>query len=661
MKKLAIYISLFLLAVQGFSQDDTLLTINNKPISEGEFLRIYQKNNTTGNVIDKKSVEEYLDLFINFKLKVAEAESRGMDTLDKFKRELRGYKKQLEKPYFTDKKVDERLVKEAFERQQYDVRASHILIMVAKDASPADTLAAYNKIKAIRKQIVEEKKDFTLIAKQKSEDPSAKQNGGDLGYFTVFQMVYPFENAAYNTTVGEVSEIVRSRYGYHILKVVDKRKSKGEIQVAHIMIALPKDADSTKNKLAQDKINMIYGKLQKGEKFKELAQLYSDDKGSAKSGGVLQWVTAGKMPPEFDKAAFSLEKIGDYSKPIQTSFGWHIVILLNKKEPRRYAESEKELRDRINNDMRSNTSKVAVYNRLKKEYNYKLYTKRLSDFYRVIDESIFAGDWDKTKAKSLKKTLFMLNDSAYNQQRFVDYLAENTKTRRAEKSVRGFIDKMFRMYIENELKKIERIHLAEKYPEYRYLLQEYHDGILLFDLTDEEVWSKAIKDSVGLHQFYEKNKANYMWGQRVESQIYSVKDAKTMSKLKKLLTKKIAKGYTNEYILMTLNKKDSSAVELVNENIYSKGDYTIVDEANEELNFFATEALKTPLFFEKDSKLVYVSKIIPKTNKKLDEAKGQITADYQDYLEQEWVKVLRKKYPVTINQDVWEKVKNQKE
>ena len=288
MKNIAIYLVLILTFSQAFAQDDTLLTINNKAITDGEFLRIYQKNNNTGNVIDKKSIEEYLDLFINFKLKVAEAESLGMDTLPKFIKELGGYKAQLEKPYFTDKNVDERLVKEAFERQQYDIRASHILIMVAKDATPADTLAAYKKIALIRKQVVDGKKNFETLAKQKSEDPSAKQNGGDLGFFTVFQMVYPFENAAYNTKVGDVSEIVRTRYGYHILNVVDKRKAQGEVQVAHIMIALPKGADSVKVKAAQKKINMIYSKLEKGEKFNGLAQLYSDDKGSAKKGGKLQ-------------------------------------------------------------------------------------------------------------------------------------------------------------------------------------------------------------------------------------------------------------------------------------------------------------------------------------------------------------------------------------
>lgn len=658
MKKVLVLLSLGFVFLQGFGQDNVLLTINNKSVSEGEFLRIYNKNNNTGNLVDKKTIDEYLDLFINFKLKVTEAESLGMDTLTKFTRELGGYKNQLEKPYFTDKNIDERLVKEAYERQQFDVRASHILIMVSKEASPADTLVAYNKIKSIRKQIVDDKKDFRKLAAQYSEDPSAKQNGGDLGYFTVFQMVYPFENAAYNTEVGEVSEIVRTRFGYHILKIADKRKAKGEVQVAHIMIAVSGDADSVKAEAAQNKINMIYKRLQNGEGFKELAQLYSDDKASAKNGGILQWFGTGKMVPEFENAAFGLEHKGDYAKPIRTNFGWHIIKLIDRKEPLKFEETEKSLKDRISTDMRGRTSQVAVYERLEKEYKYQLNQKQYDAFVKSIDPTIFSGEWDHSKIKNMNQKLFILNDSIYTQQAFVTFLDKNILGKRKEEPIKPFIDHLFRIYLESELKQVEREHLADKYPEYKYLLQEYHDGILLFDLTDQEVWSKAIEDSLGLYSFYENHKNNYMWGTRVKAQIYSVKDNKVMAGLKKLLSKSQAKGYTKDYILMKLNKKDSSAVELVNENTYSSGDYTIVDEANEKLQFFENGSLKTPLYFEKDNKLVFIDQIISKENKKLEEAKGQITADYQDYLEKQWVEALRKKYKVEINQAVWEKIKS---
>jgi peptidyl-prolyl cis-trans isomerase SurA len=648
----------FLIVFTGsFAQEETLMTINDKSITEGEFTRIFEKNNNTGNVVDKKSVEEYLDLFINFKLKVVEAESRGMDTLPKFKSELKGYKNQLEKPYFTDKSTDEKLVKEAFDRQQFDVRASHILIMVTKDATPSDTLAAYNKINNIRNLIVNGKQDFNKVAMKNSEDPSAKQNGGDLGYFTVFQMVYPFENAAYNTPVGEVSDIVRTRYGYHILKVDDKRKAKGEVKVAHIMVATPKGSDEASLKKSEEKIKMIYGKLKSGEEFKSLAQLYSDDKASSRNGGELQWFGTNHMVPEFENASFSLKEKGSYSEPVKTAFGWHIIKLIDKKEPKTYEESEKYLKKKISNDMRSRMSKVVVFDKIRTDYGFKLNKPRLNDFVRVIDKSIFEGNWDKAQVKKLNKTLFVLNDSSYNQQAFADFLEKNTQGKRKDSGVKDFVHKMFRLFEEQELSRVEKDNLANKYPEYRYLLQEYHDGILLFDLTDQEVWSKAIQDSLGLVNFYETNKNNYMWGQRVEAEVYSCKTPKDVKSLSKKLKKKASKGYTEEYLLMALNKKDSMAVELVKKSIFSEGDYAIVDEANKDFKFFSSENGKFPIIYTKDNKVVYVNKILNKQNKQLEEAKGQITADYQDFLEKQWVKELRKKYPVELNKEVWENIK----
>ncbi|MBN2668183.1 MAG: peptidylprolyl isomerase [Bacteroidales bacterium] len=657
MKRLIVAISLIVTFFTLDAQNDTLMTIAGQAVTSGEFLRIYNKNNSVETISDKKSVEDYLDLFINFKLKVVEAEALGMDTIDKFQRELGGYRNQLEKPYFIDLSIQDKLVKEAYDRSQYDVRASHILIMVGKDANPADTLMAYKKIEKIRNDIVSGKTTFEEAARTKSEDPSVKMNLGDLGYFTVFQMVYPFENAAFNTPVGEVSDIVRTRYGYHILKVNDKRKAKGEVLVAHIMVALAKDADTITAKAAEKKIGMIYDKLQKGEKFEELAQLYSDDKASAKKGGELQWFGTSHMVPVFEEASFSLENKGDYSKPVKTDFGWHIIKLLDRRAPQTFEESEKKIKDRVAADMRSRLSKDAVLNKLKAEYGYKLNPKSMDEMYANINAGIFSGEWKLESINKLKKTLFSLNDSAYSQQAFGIFLEKNTRTKRKEEEVKVFINRMFDLYVENELKAVERENLPNKYDEYRYLLQEYHDGILLFDLTEKMVWSKAIEDSVGLAEFYARNKEKYMWGQRAEAEIFQAKDAKTLSKLKKLLAKKDAKGYSAEDILKMLNKKDSAAVELIAEKVYSKGDYALLDEANETLKFFENPDAKAPIYFEKATKLVFIDKIIPTSYKLLGEAKGQITADYQDELEKQWIKTLREKYPIVINEKVWEVIK----
>jgi len=642
------------------AQDDTLLIINDKAISVGEFTRIFEKNNqTTNNLVDKQSisVEEYLDLFINFKLKVTEAEFLKMDTLHQFIRELKSYRHQLEKPYFTDTTVNEKLIKEAFERQQWDIDASHILIMVAEDAAPKDTLIAYNKIKNIRDLIVKQKNDFNKIARTKSEDPSAKQNQGHLGYFTVFQMVYPFENAAYNTPIGNVSNIVRTRYGYHIVKVHNKRKAQGIVKVAHIMVGLTKKPDSTEIAAAQKKINLIYSKIQNGEDFGKLAETYSDDKSSSRSQGILPEFGTGRMVAAFEKAAFALKKEGEISKPIQTSFGFHILKLVRKKNFDNFKQNKKSIAGKVKRDMRARTSFLAVLNRLKKEYKYTVNQKNLDIYSRLISSDIFTGKWDTTKIAKLNAPLFTIGDSTFSQTLFSQYLIKKSKSKKDVEPINIYVTKLFNNYVNEEIKKIETINLPNKYPEFRYLLQEYHDGILLFDLTDKKVWSKAVNDTSGLEKFYKENKENYKWGYRIEADIYQTKNASLMSELKKMLQKATKKGWTKEYILLKLNKKDSSNVELIASKMYKKGDYALTDDANKVLHQFE-KTIETPQTFTKDNQLVYIHKSIIPTYKKLNEARGKIIADYQDELEKLWVKQLRKKFKVEIRQNVWKKTKN---
>jgi len=661
MKNIISIFSLLLITISFSSkaQDDTLLTINNKAISSGEFIRIFEKNNQTkGNLVNKKtiSVEEYLDLFINFKLKVAEAEALKMDTLHQFIREFKSYKRQLEKPYFTDTSVNEKLIKEAFERQQWDVNASHILIMVADDAAPKDTLIAYNKIKKIRDSIVKQGKDFNKIATSMSEDPSAKQNHGNLGYFTVFQMVYPFENATYNTPIGEVSNIIRTRYGYHIVKVHNKRKAQGLVKVAHIMVGLTKNPDSTEIAAARKKINLIYSKIQNGEDFGKLAETYSDDKSSSRAQGILPEFGTGRMVPSFEKAAFALKKEGEISKPIQKSFGFHIIKLIRKKDFNDFKQNKKTIADKVKRDMRARTSFLAVLNRLKKEYNYTIYQKNLDIYTHLISTDIFTGKWDTTKINKLNAPLFTLGDSTFKQSQFNQYIIKKSKTKKEVEPVKTYITKLYDDFVNKKLKEIETINLPNKYPEFRYLLQEYHDGILLFDLTDKKVWSKAIEDTVGLEKFYESNKENYKWHYRVEADIYQAKTPKLMNNLKKALQKAPKKGWTKEYILLKLNKKDSSNIEFIASKTYKKGDYSLIDDANKVLHQFE-KTITTPQFFVRDNQLAFIHKSIAPEPKKLNETRGKVIADYQDSLEKIWIQELRKKFKIEIKKDTWEKIK----
>ncbi len=650
MQKIVLFVSIVMsINIYAQNSNEVLLTIDGNKITCGEFERIYTKNNKNPS-FDSVSLAEYMDLFINFKLKVIEAEELEMDTLKSFKTELKGYRVQLEKPYFTDESVDEQLMKEAYDRMQWDIRASHILIRCGSDALPADTLKAYNKIARIRKEAVSGK-DFAKLAKEYSEDPSAKKNGGDLGFFTAFSMVYPFESAAYNTPVGKISKITRTKYGYHIIKVTDKRKDRGQIKVAHIMRTVPQGSGILKDEQQKQMIYQIYDSLKAGADFAEMAKKYSDDRGTSSKGGELPYFGAGRMIPEFEKAAFSLQNIGDVSKPIKTFYGYHIIKLIDVKPIGSYEDLKPTIKKRISKDVRARKGRAAVMARLKKEYKLKINEESIKPFYKVIDSTIFIGEWDAVKAKGLNKTMFTLEDTLiFTQQDFAQSIS-NDGLRRIKRPLQLVVDDEFNRYVEKIITDIEKSRLEEKYADFKNLLQEYHDGILLFNLTDEMVWSKAVKDTAGLEKFYEKNKNNYMWGDRVEVTLYTFNNQRWEPQIKKLAIKT---GKKNLDVQSSLDKflkkakaKDSTLTVTVEKNKFSKGENDIVDLIK------WTPGIKEPV--KRDDKIViaYVNKQIPPEPKKLKEVRGLVTADYQNYLEKQWIKELREKHDIKINEDVF--------
>ena len=386
--------------VQAQSKDDAIfIDFGDEKVTKAEFKRVYQKNNS-GEIISKSTVDEYLDLYINFKLKVKEAVSLEMDKDPAFIRELSGYRKQLAQPYLTADGIIEELKKEAYDRLQYDVKASHILIKLDQDASPEDTAAAYKRAFRVKKNL-ENGQDFELMAKQYSDDPSAKTNAGNLGYFTAFYMVYPFESAAYNTEVGEISDIVRTQFGYHVLKVVDKRPSVGNIQVAHILIS--NDQELSKTDDPEGKIKEIYAKIEQGEKFDDLAAQFSDDTRSAADGGILPMFGVGRMVPEFEKAAFDLKADGDISEPFSTPYGWHIVKRIQHSPIGSFETVEAEMMQKIKKDSRANLSQASVINKIKNQYGFSENLKERDDFYKIIDSSFFKGTWTAEGRQGIDK------------------------------------------------------------------------------------------------------------------------------------------------------------------------------------------------------------------------------------------------------------------
>jgi len=645
MKKICLIICSILFLNQFYTiaqSNEVLLSIDNNEILKEEFVRIYEKNKTNLSTGEVTSLEEYLDLFINFKLKVFEAEKLGLDTLESFTKEFDGYVKQLARPYLLDSKANEQVVREAYERMKLEVRASHILVKVAEDATPEDTAAAYEKAIEIRRRIINGEA-FEVVAKGSSNDPSVKNNAGDLGYFTVFQMIYPFENVVYNSNIGEVSNPVRTRFGYHIVKVTDKRNARGEVKVAHIMIATPRG--STKEIIEEKKnlSNEIYHKLKQGEDFSELAMSYSDDKGSARKGGELPWFGVGRMVKEFETAAFDLSFNGEISQPIQTGFGWHIIKRIDRKEVPSFEEAKAEIVRKVGKDQRANIARRALIEELKKEYNFiekdvnipvtfdsvqNVYVLKL----RFLERDIVLND-----------TLFTFLDKVYYEKDFVKYSRVKLKNR--ESSAYQY-KVLYEEFIDEKILEVEEARLEFKYPEYKYLLKEYHDGMLLFEITDQQIWSKAISDSVGLENYYKEHKKDYMWSERWDGAIYSCSNEDVSRNVSKIISKSsFGKKVSNDDLLNKFNAETETLS--IETGIFNEGDNKLIDKLiwNSNLENIDTK------------NILVKGEIIKPKNKTLDEARGSVISDYQDYLDQEWINKLREQYNIKVNESVLSSIK----
>ncbi|TGE22007.1 peptidylprolyl isomerase [Hymenobacter aquaticus] len=512
-------------------------TLSTHEVPVGEFAYVYRKNNGSAPEFGTRpSVQEYLDLYTNFKLKVLEAEQRGLDTTQAFKRELEGYKQQLAQPYLTEKSVTDQLVREAYDRMSKEVSASHILLRLAPDASPADTLAAYNKIMALRQRVTGGE-DFNKVAAETSEDPSARDNGGKLGYFTAMQMVYPFESAAYRTKVGEVSQPVRTRFGYHIIKVNDVRTAQGEIKVAHLMIRATPGMPKADSVTAKKKIDELYSRLQRNEPWDKLVAQFSEDAGSAANGGELPPFGTGRMIPSFEEAAFRLQKPGDLSAPVQTPYGWHLIKLIEKQPVPKFEDMEASLKSKVSKDSRSELNRTAFLKRIRTENQFtenqagKDYAFTKADTALVNGRFKYAAPAAAMKASKTpdgNTTLFSIKGKPYAVKDFLAYVQQNQRAK-AGSDPKFTMQQLYDQYVDQTLTDFEKANLETKYEDYRMLVKEYRDGILLFQLMDEKVWSKAIEDTVGLQKFFADNQSKYQWEPRVQGTVISAATPQLLS------------------------------------------------------------------------------------------------------------------------------------
>ena len=615
---------LFVTVLFGQKKEEVLFTIDDEPVYTSEFIRVYQKNKDIVLDTEQKVFNDYLDLFIDFKLKLKQAKDLRLDTVSNYLSELSKYKEQLIEPYLQNPKATEKLAREAYARTLTEVNASHILIQLLPNAKPADTLKAYKKVISARNRILSGV-PFEKVAKEFSEDPSVKKNGGNLGYFSAFSMVYPFENAAYNTKTGDISMPFRTQFGYHILKINDKRQSKGEREVAHIMIKNnPQDSLSVKKKIFE-----IYNKLNQGDDFSKIAKEHSDDTGSAKKGGVLPKFSSGKMIKSFDTAAFSLKNEGDFTKPFHTKYGWHILKLLHKYPIESYENLQTYLENKIKSSNRSKLLDKDLAKRFAKNYNIIEYKEQLSAFYLQEEKQMNSND-----------VLFSINDVKYTSKEFYIYIKkEKNKT----------TGQMYSDFKNEKIISYYKDHLDATNQEFAVIYQEYKDGLLLFDLLQKNIWEKSEKDSIGLTKYFNNHRDKYVWKNRGD---LSIASCTTMEKAN------LVKKYLEE------NKTIDQIKELVNEGatihvLFSKG---ILEEGSSKFpkGYKITKGVSKIYNPEKNQyTIIDVYKIMEPIQKKLEETRGEVINDYQKELEERWTTDLRNKYHVKMNKKNLKKLKRQ--
>ena len=648
-KSLFFYALLFLSLNISFSQvsdSDILLTISDEPVLATEFVRVYNKNLDLVQDDSQKGVESYLNLFINYKLKLAEAKSLGYDKYPAYLKELKTYQNQLTQNYLIDKDVTDELVLEAYERTINEVKAQHVLVRV--ENFETDTLQAFNAVLAFKDRLKNE--NFDSLKKEIHNGKNIFVE--DLGFFTAFKMAYNFESKAFNTNVGDVSDPFRTKFGYHVVKILDKRKSKGEVSVAHIMIA---NTQKDNTLVAKDRILELHRLLVQGEDFGNLAKQFSDDKSSSVRNGELKPFKSGQInSTKFENTAFSLKKIGDISDPIQTQFGWHILKLIKKTPVPDFNKIKQDLENKVGKDSRSKLVRSKMIDKLLSEYNLSEKNPNLV----LFQSNVFFDDsnkyWDIINEINNTKIFLQIKDRSYTFRDFIDFLNRNNKSINKKWNKQFIINYQYKFFLEQSLFQYKKENLEYENQDFANILNEYREGLLLFELMQDKIWEGAKNDTLGLKVFYNDNKKNYLWPQRIMGSIASSSSYKTIKKVRKLWNK----GNTNQMIDELLNKTKQNV-------IFSNGEFTLGELPLPE-SFTTTTGVESgvkssisKVIKENNSYyVVNVNEFIPESKKTISEAKGQLISDYQNELESRWILELKSKFHVDLNEEVFQKVKS---
>ncbi|MEZ4838744.1 peptidylprolyl isomerase [Flavobacterium sp.] len=640
-----------LLAVFAFAQSPkkVLFTIDKSPYYTDEFVRVYNKNLDLVKDESQKDLDHYLELFVGYKLKINKANKLGLQNNTKYQNELKSYRTQLAKNYLTDSKVTLELLEEGYARSLKEIRASHLLLTLDENAKPEDTLAVYQQILELKKR-ADKGEDFGQLAQQYSQDPSAKENKGDLGYFSAFRMVYPFESAAYETPNGTVSKPVRTRFGYHLIKVTAIRDNRGDVTVAHIMLMHPADGNEEEAAKNRTTIQEIYSKIQQGEEFEALAKQFSQDKSSAAKGGLLNRFGSGQLSSEeFESVAFSLQEPNAISQPFETQFGWHIMKLIEKHPVKTFEEAKAEMESKISRDERSRKITASLNEKLRAKYPIQRNEALYGKIKKAVNDKYYTSGWElPSDTKAYDGEFISFGTAKISGTQFLNYLLSQQKGPNQPKPISRLVDFHYANFVDTQLNQYYNENLENEFPEFAAVMEEYRDGLLLFDLMEKEIWEKAKTDTVGLESFYEAKKMNYLWKKRYDLIIISstkeaiakkahklLKQGKTGDEIKKMLN---TDGMVNVMVTSGVFEEDHDA--LPKTVPFKKGLSNVTQEGN--------------YFY-----VVQVNDIKEAGPKLLEECKGRVINDYQQFLEENWVANLKQEFTVEINRAVFEEVKKQ--
>ena len=483
----------------SFSQlkNDELFKVNDSVVLIDEFNRVFNKNIELIDEKNQKDFDSYLNLLVNYKIKLAEAYELGYHEDPKYKSELNKYTKQLQNTYLTDKETEERYLLEAYDRTKLEVNVSHILIRIESDN--IDTIQVYNKLNSLRNSFG----NSTTDEFKKKYNQDNLMIVEDLGYFSVFKMIYDFENVAYNTPVGEVSEPFRTQFGFHILKVNDKRNSLGEVTVGHIMTYKSKTD-------AQERINNIYDSIQSGKSFEYLAKKYSEDKNSSFKGGRLNPFSSGQINSiPFENAAFNLDTDNNISEPVETKYGWHIIKLYNKENVKDFDQIKFELLNKLKKSSRFNKITDSFYSFLLKRYNLSYENENLDYFISIIDQSYLQGNWSIPEEIDDEKILVKINNKILKYIDFATFLEDNQKKYNIISS-KDLVYDFYKRFIDYNALEFYKNNLENENAEYRFVINEYREGLLLFNLMQEKIWTLKDSDTINLREFYNENINKYV-------------------------------------------------------------------------------------------------------------------------------------------------------